>query len=257
MLESPDQINFFDPDINDCPYDAYKLLRDEAPIWQDPQTGMFVMTRYEDIKKVLADVAIFTNAVGSAAGMTEKAVKPTDPEELRKWEQAADEERILTEMYEKDGWVPVATLDALDPPDAHGAAPDVRRRVPTRSHPRARPVRGGSHQSLVRRFSSTMARATGCRRWPSPCRSTRSAARWVCPTRTCPRSRPGPMPGCSGSGSCRPSRSGSGPPRRRSRPRTTSSPYSTGTVEHPEDRLLGDLVDKVDEPSGAEQLTDA
>ena len=48
--------------------------------------------------------------------MTEKAVKPTDPEELRKWEQVADEERVLTEMYEKDGWVPVATLDALDPP---------------------------------------------------------------------------------------------------------------------------------------------
>ena len=116
MLESPDQVNFFDPDINDCPYDAYKLLRDEAPLWQDPITGMFVMTRYEDIKTVLADVAVFTNAVGSAAGMTEKAVKPTDPEELRKWEQAADEERVLTEMYEKDGWVPVATLDALDPP---------------------------------------------------------------------------------------------------------------------------------------------
>ena len=116
MLESPDQVNFFDPDINDCPYDAYKLLRDEAPLWQDPITGMFVMTRYEDIKTVLADVAVFTNAVGSAAGMTEKAVKPTQPEELRKWEQAADEERVLTEMYEKDGWVPVATLDALDPP---------------------------------------------------------------------------------------------------------------------------------------------
>jgi cytochrome P450 len=116
MPESLDQINFFDPDTNDCPYDAYKLLRDEAPLWQDPITGMFVMTRYEDIKKVLADVAVFTNAVGSAAGMTEKAVKPTDPDELRKWEEAADEERILTEMYEKDGWVPVATLDALDPP---------------------------------------------------------------------------------------------------------------------------------------------
>jgi cytochrome P450 len=116
MIQSPEDVNFFDPDVNNCPYDAYDVLREEAPIWQDPQTGMFVMTRYEDIKNVLADVAVFTNAVGSAAGMTEKAVKPTDPEELAKHEQMANEEAILTAMYEKDGWVPVGTLDALDPP---------------------------------------------------------------------------------------------------------------------------------------------
>lgn len=113
---SVDDISFFNPAINDCPYHAYDLLREEAPIWQDPSTGMFVMTRYEDIKDALVNVSVFTNAVGSAAGMTEKAVKPTDPEELAKHEQMVKEEAVLTAMYEKDGWVPVATLDALDPP---------------------------------------------------------------------------------------------------------------------------------------------
>lgn len=113
---SVEDVNFFDPAVNDCPYHAYTLLRDEAPLWQDPITGMFVMTRYEDIKDALTNVSVFTNAVGSAAGMTEKAVKPTDPEELAKHEQMVKEEAILTGMYEKDGWVPVATLDALDPP---------------------------------------------------------------------------------------------------------------------------------------------
>ena len=88
----------------------------EAPIWQDPHTGMFVMTRFADIRAALADVATFTNAVGSAAGMTEKAVKPTDPEEARKAEQAAEEEKILQQLYIDKGWPPVATLDALDPP---------------------------------------------------------------------------------------------------------------------------------------------
>ena len=52
------------------------------------------------------NVSVFTNAVGSAAGMTEKAVKPTDPEELAKHEQMVKEEAVLTAMYEKDGWVP-------------------------------------------------------------------------------------------------------------------------------------------------------
>lgn len=116
MLDSPDDVNFFDPEINDCPYPAYSLLRDEAPIWQDPHTGMFVMTRFADIRAALADVETFTNAVGSAAGMTEKAVKPTDPEEARKAEQAAEEEKILQQLYIDKGWPPVATLDALDPP---------------------------------------------------------------------------------------------------------------------------------------------
>jgi cytochrome P450 len=116
MLDSPDQVNFFDPDINDCPYPAYDVLRDQAPLWQDPHTGMFVLTRYDDIKRVLADPATFTNAVGSAAGMTEKAVKPTDPEEARKAAQAAEEEKVLQQLYHDKGWLPVATLDALDPP---------------------------------------------------------------------------------------------------------------------------------------------
>lgn len=116
MIESPDDVNFFDPDINDCPYPAYQVLRDQAPVWQDPHTGMFVMTRYEDIRNVLADAATFTNAVGSAAGMTEKAVKPTDPEEARLQAQAAEEEKVLQQLYSDKGWTPVATLDALDPP---------------------------------------------------------------------------------------------------------------------------------------------
>lgn len=113
---STDEVNFFDPAVNNCPYPAYTMLRDEAPIWQDPQTGMFVMTRYEDIKNALVNVSVFTNAVGSAAGMTEKAMKPTNPDELAKHEQMVKEEAVLTAMYEKDGWVPVGTLDALDPP---------------------------------------------------------------------------------------------------------------------------------------------
>jgi cytochrome P450 len=116
VIESPDQVNFFDKATNDCPYPAYAVLRDQAPVWQDPHTGMFVLTRFEDIKRVLADPATFTNAVGSAAGMTEKAVKPTDPEEARKQAQAAEEEKVLQQLYNDTGWLPVATLDALDPP---------------------------------------------------------------------------------------------------------------------------------------------
>jgi cytochrome P450 len=113
-IESPDQVNFFDKEINECPYDAYGVLRDKAPLWVDPFTGMFVVSRFEDIEYILATPEIYTNKVGSAAGMTEKAVRPTDPEELRKALEAEDQERQIRELYETTGWPPTATLDALD-----------------------------------------------------------------------------------------------------------------------------------------------
>ncbi|MEQ8717921.1 MAG: cytochrome P450 [Acidimicrobiales bacterium] len=116
MTDTGEKISFFDPETRDCPWHAYKRLRDDQPIWQDPKTGMFFMTRYEDIKAALANIEVFTNAVGSAAGLTEKAMKPTDPEELAAFEQMQREEKQLQAMYEEHGWLPAPTLDALDEP---------------------------------------------------------------------------------------------------------------------------------------------
>ena len=36
MSASVSEINFFDPETNDCPYPAYHQLREEAPVWLDP-----------------------------------------------------------------------------------------------------------------------------------------------------------------------------------------------------------------------------
>ena len=115
MTSAPD-VSFFDPQVNKCPYPAHQVLRDEAPVWQDPTTGMYVITRYEDVKAILKDPDVYTNRVGSAAGMTEKAVRPTDPAELAKFEAAEEEARVIAEAYETRGWQPVATLDAMDAP---------------------------------------------------------------------------------------------------------------------------------------------
>jgi cytochrome P450 len=114
MISSPDQVNFFDPEVNACPYRAYEVLRNEAPVWKDPYTGMFVVTRYDDIRAILSDTETYTNRVGSAAGNTEKALRPEDPEELRKQQAAAEQQAQIDRMYVENGWPPVPTLDALD-----------------------------------------------------------------------------------------------------------------------------------------------
>ncbi|MEM7286027.1 MAG: cytochrome P450 [Actinomycetota bacterium] len=92
-----DEVNFFDPDIQECPYDAYALLRDEAPIWQDPRTGMFVVTRYDDIHAILRDTERFRNA---------RDRSKTDPRAER-----------IRALYEEKGWVPAPTLAGRDDPN--------------------------------------------------------------------------------------------------------------------------------------------
>ena len=46
--KSVSEINLFDVKTQQCPYEAYKTLRNEAPVYQCPATGMYVITRFED-----------------------------------------------------------------------------------------------------------------------------------------------------------------------------------------------------------------
>jgi cytochrome P450 len=116
MATTAGEINFFESATNDCPYDAYQVLRDDAPVWKDPVTGMITLTRYEDIRMVLLDTKRFSNAVGSGAGDTGKAVVPEDPEKARELLDAMAVEAELTELYKEKGWLPVSSLDGLDEP---------------------------------------------------------------------------------------------------------------------------------------------
>src|SRR3954471_14464082 len=50
-----------DPEVLACPWPAYKTLREEAPIYRDPGTGMYVVTRFADIRAVATDTKTFIN----------------------------------------------------------------------------------------------------------------------------------------------------------------------------------------------------
>ena len=90
-------LDFLDPDTNECPYAAYAQLRDEAPVWHDPRTGMYVITRFEDVKEVVNDPVRFPSTRGRGR---------IDPRYAR-----------IRQMYEEQGWVPGATLAARDDPE--------------------------------------------------------------------------------------------------------------------------------------------
>jgi cytochrome P450 len=95
----PEDVNFFDVEVQECPYPSYALLRDEAPVFKDPTSGMYVITRYEDLRSILLDTEVYGNGGRLGAG----------PE--------TDRMRRMRELYETDGWVPAPTLAARDDPE--------------------------------------------------------------------------------------------------------------------------------------------
>lgn len=116
MAEPVADISFFDPEVNDCPYPAYEVLREQAPVWKDATTGMYFITRYADIRSILLDTERFSNGVGNSANNTGKAVNPDDPEAAARQAEVGRQARELTQLYEEKGWVPAPSLDARDEP---------------------------------------------------------------------------------------------------------------------------------------------
>lgn len=112
-----EQPNFFEPDTNDCPYHAYARLREEEPVWRDPMTGMYWLTRYEDIRAASLDAKRFTNRIGNGAGSTERGMRPDDPERAEQLRKELELEAELAGLYEEKGWPTTPTLSGRDEPD--------------------------------------------------------------------------------------------------------------------------------------------
>jgi len=92
-------INLFHPDAQNCPYPSYRLLRDEAPVWKDPISGAYYVTRYDLLRQMLLDTENFASA-------------------FTREDVAADlgRARRMMSLYEEKGWVPAPTLAQMDEP---------------------------------------------------------------------------------------------------------------------------------------------
>ena len=76
-------VNFFDRDTQACPFDLYKALHNEAPVYQDPMTGIFHVSRFEDVRHILANHDLFSGNASQGdrirlyAGLGNAANSPT------------------------------------------------------------------------------------------------------------------------------------------------------------------------------------
>lgn len=94
-VERPDQVDLLASEQVKCPWKSYEVLREQAPVWHDPRTGAYVVSRYEDVRRVLLDPELF------AANLSEG--DDTSRPEIRA-------------LYEQKGMLPATSLSGLDDP---------------------------------------------------------------------------------------------------------------------------------------------
>jgi cytochrome P450 len=57
-------MDLFSPEARRNPYPVYEQLRQRAPVFEDPRTGLWTVFGYEDVKRVLQDHETFSSRLG-------------------------------------------------------------------------------------------------------------------------------------------------------------------------------------------------
>jgi cytochrome P450 len=97
MSKAP--ISFALPEVQQCPFPAYDALRTEQPVYLDPLTGYYVLTRYSDVRKALLN----NKALSSRTG-------------LNTTRESSVQEQVA-KLYTEKGWLPMDTLVSNDLPE--------------------------------------------------------------------------------------------------------------------------------------------
>jgi cytochrome P450 len=66
----------YDRDIYTNPYQVYQRLRDETPLYYNDQHDFYLVSRFDDVERVLADRDTFTSAQGGLIGMMNLPMPP-------------------------------------------------------------------------------------------------------------------------------------------------------------------------------------
>ena len=96
MVKTAADYDFFDPEVIESPFEFYQVLRRQAPVYQLPNTSIFMVSRLEDIKQAAKDTATFSSDFMHI---------------LKGPEPSAEAAAVYA-----DGLEPVDTLLTMDPP---------------------------------------------------------------------------------------------------------------------------------------------
>jgi cytochrome P450 len=90
--------SFLDPATQSDPFPFYKKLHANCPVYQMPETGFFVATKYDDVREVVRDTDTYTSNVVAFSAFQ------------------GDVANVQEDLLKEKGWAHVATLQRTDPP---------------------------------------------------------------------------------------------------------------------------------------------
>jgi len=91
-----------DPAVQRDPFPHYRRLREQDPVLRMPESGFYVLTRYEDVRAVLRDTETYSNTLDLADLSGERARRLG---------------ALFNERLAEKGWAHVPTLHQSDPPE--------------------------------------------------------------------------------------------------------------------------------------------
>lgn len=81
--------SLLEPSVQECPWDLYKSLRDEQPVYKDPKLGCYILSRYDDVLQALRMPDKFSSKMGFRPGKA-------PPEALRIYNEEGFGEQLNT-----------------------------------------------------------------------------------------------------------------------------------------------------------------
>jgi len=107
MMQVEITSTLLDPATAACPFAHYDELREKAPVYRMPETGFYLITRYEDLREIVADPETYSNSIEMEAQAGERTSEGTSLGE------------VYAERLAELGWGRVRTLHRTDAPE-HG-----------------------------------------------------------------------------------------------------------------------------------------
>jgi len=94
-----DLFSITDPAFQQCPFPHYARMLADKPVWRDPVTGFWVVTRYDDVRAVLGNPQVWSSRADQIFNRTSTVAQE------------------VKAIYEAEGWLPLDTLVSNDPPE--------------------------------------------------------------------------------------------------------------------------------------------
>lgn len=91
-------IRLLDQETIECPYGAYDLLREEAPVFRVPESGAYIVTRYDLVMEAVRNTEVFSSAIGQSDSFKAGAYQE------------------VVDLLEREGYEMAHTMISADPP---------------------------------------------------------------------------------------------------------------------------------------------